>query len=443
MVTKQHAAMLILLGVTIVPSAQCSGQSQTETWRATWAASPSAWLPTNPVIPPVPPFLKTLADTDAAQTVRDVVHVTSGGDKCRVRISNVFGKEPLLVIATHAALQSTESGIAAGTDRVVTFDEETSVTIPPGADVLSDPIQLRIPMNANLSISLTSKGRKSAYAIHFLALQTSYVAPGDQAGSETLRDAVAIPSWPYLTEVQVAGKGASEGTVVAFGDSITDGALTTANTNRRWPNRFFERLAEKKLNVAVTDAGIAGNRLLNDAQGNYGSVFGMNGVARFDRDVLSEAGVRYVIVFLGTNDIRQPGAGGVPMDSTVSVREIEVGLSQLIERAHEQGVRVIGATMLPFGGSLAPHKYTAEMERMREEINAWIRTNKKFDAVADFDKAVRDPVDESRMQAKLDGGDHIHPNDAGAKALADSIPVDLFSGAYPPGRGRLSKTSGR
>jgi lysophospholipase L1-like esterase len=367
-----------------------------------------------------------LATSDAEQTVRDIVHVSAGGEQCRVRISNAFGKEPLLITAVHAALQAEKSAIIVGTDRVVTFDGETAISIPPGANALSDPIPLPLSPNANLAISLATKERKSTYTVHFYALQTSYIAPGDQAAAVSLHDATEIPSWPFLTEVQVTSLPATDGTIVALGDSITDGALTTAGKNLRWPNLLFDRLAANGINLAVTDAGIAGNRLLHDAQGNYGTVFGVNALARFDRDVLSQAGVRYLIVLLGTNDIGQPGSGGVPQDSAVSVREIEAGLSQLAAFSHDHGIRILVATLPPFGGALAPGYDSPSKDRMREALNQWIRTSTNFDGVADFDKALRDPANPTRIRADLDGGDHLHPNNAGDKALADSIPLSFF-----------------
>jgi lysophospholipase L1-like esterase len=402
--------------------------AQADEWRSTWSASPSAWQSTNQIPPAlVPPSLKLLGTTDAEYTVRDIVHLSAGGDRCRLRISNIFGKEPLQITSAHLGIQQAESAIVAGTDRAISFDGETSISIPPGADALSDPVSLQLPPAANLAVSLATKGQRSSYPIHFYALQTSFLSPGNQAASTSLHDATDIPSWPFLTEVQVAEPGAGAGSVVAFGDSITDGALTTANTNRRWPNRLYERFAAAGMGLAVTNAGIAGNRLLHDAQGDLGTVFGVNALARFDRDVLSQAGARFVIVLLGTNDIGQPGSGGVPEASAVSLREIEFALNQLADHAHERGFRIMIATLPPFGGALEPGYFSAAKALKREQLNQWIRKSSAFDAIVDFDQALRDPADPTRLRAEFDGGDHLHPNDTGNKAMADSIPLTFFS----------------
>jgi lysophospholipase L1-like esterase len=418
--SRQTRAASIAVAVFLLAGFRVAG-AQANAWRATWAASPSAWQSTNQIPASlVPASLRLLAETEIEFTVRDIVHGSAAGERCRLRISNVFGTEPLQITSAHVARQQTGSAIIAGTDRTVAFDGQTSLSIPPGADALSDPIDLRVPADANLAVSLATKGRRSTYPIHFLALQTSYASMGDQAGAAMLHDASDIPSWPFLTEVQVAGPAAASGTVVAFGDSITDGALTTPNTNKRWPNRLYERFAAAGLDLAVTDAGIAGNRLLHDAQGALGSVFGVDALARFDRDVLSQAGARYVIALMGTNDIGQPGSGGVPEDSAVSLAEIEFGLDQLAEHAHERGMRIMIATLGYFSN---------EKEQKREQLNQWIRSSKAFDGLADFDKALRDPAAPTRLRPDLDGGDHLHPNNAGDQAIADSIPLSFFSHA--------------
>lgn len=429
MTSSSNASMLrILLCGALAVSLPHALSAQDDVWRAAWSASPSAWYASMPV-PPAWKALswKALADSGSEETIRDIVHISAGGDRCRVRISNAFGDAPLRIRDVHVAIQKAASAVRAASDRAVTFDGESSINIPPGADVLSDPVAIALPANTNLAVSFTTTGRLSSYTIHFMALQTSYYAPGDQASAATLHEATAIPSWPLLTEVQTDGRYASEGAVVAFGDSITDGAITPMDANHRWPDRLFERLQTTGIRLAVTNAGIAGNRLLHNSQGVLGPAFGVNGLARFRRDVLSQAGVRYVIVLLGTNDIGQPGSGGVPADSAVSAEEIEVGLSQLADRAHERGIRIMVGTLPPFGDATAPGYYTAEKGRMREEVNQWIRENKRFDAVADFDKALRDPANSNRLRPVFDGGDHLHPNEAGAKAMADAVPLTFFS----------------
>ncbi len=418
----QSVLRLAMFGAYLLVSSQSGLLAQVDTWRATWTASPSASLTTDSEIA----SSKAPASPDSMQTVRDIVHVTASGDRCRLRISNAFGKRALLISNTHVALQERKSSIVAGTDRTATFGGEFVVSIPPGADVLSDPIAFDVPQNGNLAVSFTTTGRRVSDTIHFYALQTSYTAPGDQAASAMLREATDISVWPFLTEVQVSGKDSSEGTVVAFGDSITDGAHSTPQMNRRWPNRLFERFTEKGLKLAVTNAGLAGNRLLHDGDGPYGAVFGVNALARFDRDVLSQAGIRYLIVLLGINDIGQPGSGGVSTNSVVTTRDIQVGLSQLAARAHEHGIRVVIGTLLPFGGATAEGYFSPSKEQMRVEVNQWIRTSGDFDAVADFDLALQDPADKTRMLPAFDGGDHLHPSDAGAKAIADAVPLKAF-----------------
>ncbi len=325
------------------------------------------------------------------------------------------------------ALQDKTSSIVPDTDRVATFGEQREISIPPGADVLTDPISIKIPGDTNLAVSLTIKRRVSMDTIHFYALQTSYIAPGDQAAAVELHDAERTSTWLFLSEVQVSGFGASEGTLVAFGDSITDGGRSTPERNLRWPNQLSQRFKEKGLNLAVTDAGIVGNRLLHDGQGPYATVFGSNALARFNRDVLSQAGIRYLVVLLGINDIGQPGSAGVPADSAVTSSDIEVALGQLAARAHERGIRVVIGTLLPFGGAVFPGYFSLQKEQEREEVNKWIRGSSEFDGVADFDKALQDPADRTCMRSLYDSGDHLHPNDAGAKAMADSVPLDLLS----------------
>ena len=420
----RNAILRTIGGVWLSFSSSNLLHAQAVTWRATWAASQTPPLPVGSA---TPRSAETSVRLDETQTIRDIVHVSAGGDRCRLRISNVFGKTPLLISSTHVALQDEKSSILPDTDRIATFGQQREISIPPGADMLTDPISIHIPENVNLAVSLTTKGQRVIDTVHFYALQTSYTAPGDQAAAVEMHDVTPVSIWPFLSEVQVSGDGADEGTLVAFGDSITDGAHSTPEKNLRWPNQLFERFEATGLNLAVTDAGIAGNRLLHDGQGPYATVFGPNALARFDRDVLSQAGIRYLVVLLGINDIGQPGSGGVPTNSAVTSSDIEVALSQLAARAHVRGIGILIATLLPFGGASAQGYFSLQKEHMREEVNEWIRKSSEFDGIADFDKALRDPVDKTRMRPTYDGGDHLHPNDAGAKAMADSIPLNLFS----------------
>jgi lysophospholipase L1-like esterase len=372
----------------------------------------------------MPANFKTLLTPEPEQTLREIVHVSLGGQGVRIRVSNAFGKVPLRLSDAHVAVRDHNATIVAATDRALTFNGEAGITIPAGADVLSDSMDMAVPAHADLAVSLVTEGRTSTDTGHFYALQTSYTAPGDQAAALSLRTAAEIPSWAFLSEVQVANSAPHAGAVVAFGDSITDGAHSTADTNGRWPDRLSERLAAAKRDLAVTDAGIVGNRLLHDGQGPLGGIFGPNALARFDRDVLAQAGVRDVIVLLGINDIGQPGAGDVPADTAVTSTQIEGALRQIAERAHEHQIRVIGATLLPFEGTASPGYYSPEKESKRQAVNAWIRTSGVFDGVADFDKAVQDPKHPARILPEFDGGDHLHPSDAGMKAMAGAVPLD-------------------
>lgn len=376
---------------------------------------------TDPRIP------KPLGTPEPTQTLREVVHVSAGGESIRFRLSNAFGKHPLHLKDAHIAQQASGSTIVEGSGHAVSFSGESTITIPAGADVLSDPVVMHVTSHENISISFTTVNRTATETLHFLALQTSYTAPGEQAGSTSLHDQSAITSWPFLTEVQTLTANPRLATVVALGDSITDGAASTVDTNRRWPDRLLERFDEAKISLTVTNAGIAGNRVLHDGQGPLAAVFGPNALSRLNRDVFAQAGVRYVILLLGINDIGQPGSNGTPADSAVSAVDIEFGLRQIVEQAHDHGIQVMGATLMPCGGSSIQGYSSPDKDAQRQAVNAWIRTSGVFDAVADFDKAVQDPKDQSRLRPEFNSGDHLHPTDAGMQAMAAAIPLNFFS----------------
>jgi lysophospholipase L1-like esterase len=258
--------------------------------------------------------------------------------------------------------------------------------------------------------------------IHYAAQQRNYIVRGDQTAAATLNDPATITSWVFLAGVDVLAPETAAA-VVAFGDSITDGAVSTVDANHRWPDTLAARLREAGKKIAVMDAGIGGNRILHDAKSNVS--FGVNALARYDRDVLAQPGVRYVIVMEGINDIGHAGTSA-PVSETVSAEDIIAGLRQLIERAHERGLKIFGGTLTPFEGTVFPGYYSPEKDVKRKAVNQWIRTSKAFDGVIDFDKAVQDPQNPNRILPKYDGGDRLHPSDAGYQAMGEAIDLSLF-----------------
>lgn len=396
----------------------CSGfvSAQQIRWIGTWAASPSPQL-TNAEM------RKANLDFDN-QTIREIAHISLGGETLRIRLSNAYGKSPVEVGAAHIALHRKGSATVPGSDRALTFAGHASVSIPTDAPVLSDPVELKTPAGAELVVSIYMPKPTTGAGIHYAAQQTSYIGTGDLTQAASMDGATSITSWVFLTGVDVVSPE-SAGTVVAFGDSITDGARSTVDANRRWPDILAGRLLAQHdtQEIAVVDTGIGGNRILHDASANV--AFGVNALARFDRDVLSEPGVKYVIVLEGINDIGHPNSSA-PASENVTAEEIIAGLKQLIARAHVHGLKVFGATLTPFEGTVYSGYYTPEKEIKRKAVNEWIRTGKAFDGVIDFDNAIRDPSHPGRMLPGYDGGDHLHPSDAGYKAMGEAIDLTLF-----------------
>ncbi|MGX4644236.1 SGNH/GDSL hydrolase family protein [Massilia sp. SYSU DXS3249] len=405
------------------------GNWDSRQWVGTWGTAPAG--------PPLAAQTQTFND----QTLRLIVHTSIGGTQVRIRVSNEHGTTPLRIGAARVARRGAGAEIAAGTDRVLTFSGSPSITIPAGAPVLSDPVDLDVPALSDLAVSLYLPGQVQATTIHGSAFQTNYVSlPGDFTGAATLPTQRTITSWPFLTEVDVTSPGAGAGgAIVALGDSITDGAVTTIDANRRWPDLLALRLQTtrdqagsgglRSLNsrLGIVNRGIGGNRLLRDP--GEQPLFGRAALARFDRDVLATAGVRYLIVLIGINDIGHPGTGTIPASEAVTPQDLIAGYRQLIARAHAKGIPVYGATLTPFEGTVFPGYYTPQKEAVRQAVNNWIRTSDEFDAVIDFDRAVRDPAHPTRMLPAYDSGDHLHPNDLGMQAMANAIPLELFRGA--------------
>jgi lysophospholipase L1-like esterase len=389
-------------------------------WVGTWGAAPSPQLQTAEM------ESQKLVFHD--QTLREIVHVSIGGDTVRVRLSNSFGTEPVEIGAAHLAVRASDSGIAPATDRALTFGGRPRVEIPAGAIVVSDPVQLKVAPAANLAISLYFPKGAIGGGIHYSAQQTSYIAHGDSTATASVDNPATITSWVFLTGVDVLASAGS-GSIIAFGDSITDGARSTVDSNHRWPDTLAARLLARQSGppLAVVDVGIGGNRILHEGAASKRPQFGINALARFDQDVLSQPGVRYLLILEGINDIGHAGSSA-PASDAVTADDIIAGLNQMIERAHERGVKVMGATITPFEGeaNIKRGYWTPEKAKVREAVNAWIRSGKGFDGFVDFDKVVRNPANPNKLLPAFDSGDQLHPSDAGYKAIGEAIPLSLF-----------------
>lgn len=393
----------------------------------TWATAPQ-------------PFIPGSLQTFRNQSLRLIVHTSAGGTKVRIKISNTYGDGPLLIGAAHIARRTAAAAIDPHSDRVLKFQSKSFTTIAAGSMVVSDPVGMHVPALSDLAVSLFLPQRTEAKTSHSMAKQTSYVSPetGDSTAAINFPVAKTIHSWPFLTGVDVeASPGAAA--IVAFGSSLTDGDGTTADTNGRWPDVLAERLQKSaggKAEIGVLNEGIIGNRLLHDspkgADSPFGTGLGQAGLARFERDVLAQTGVRYVIVGLGINDILFPAFPFTPPNEKVSVEDIISGFRQLIARGHRNGVRVIGTTNPPFENSafegLVTAFYTSEREATRQKVNDWIRSSGEFDGVVDFDAVLRDPSHPTQLLPAYDSGDHLHPNNAGCIAEGNAVPLALFEG---------------
>ena len=372
-------------------------------WVATWGAAMVA-------VDSGPDF--------SGQTLRQIVHASVGGEQTRVWFSNRFGKEPLHIEAAHVALSAEGSAVRPGSDHVLTFHHMTSVTVPPGATIVSDAVALHVPPFSDLAISMYLPSGTLGETAHSLGLQTSYATHGNAVDAATLSATEwSIHSWYFLSGVDVYAPGDSA--VVAFGDSITDGWRSTSDKNHRWPDVLAARLAADGATseagvLGVVNVGIGGNRVLLDG-------YGPNALSRFNRDVLARSDARYLIVLESINDIGRYTSDHQPYGDLA--QRLELGLSQLAVQAHQHGIRVFGATLTPYKGCGC---YSPESEAVREKLNQWIRASQVFDGVIDFDRATRDPQHPLRFLPQYDSNDHLHPNDAGYKAMGDAVDLGLF-----------------
>jgi lysophospholipase L1-like esterase len=381
-------------------------------WMESWAASPAA--PTTPADGATGTRYNPAFDN---QTLVQVVRLSAGGRRLRIRFTNEYGRAPLAIGAARVGVLGQDGRLVAGSKRVLVFGGKTSVTLPAGKPLLSDPVDLAVTPLSSLRIGLYLPGAVRQCTCHVTGGQHLMISP---PGDYTERPFASVdPGRPdyraFLSAVDVESRTAGP-VIVALGDSITDGYKSTDDANRRWPDRLAEHLIASAGGrpVAVVNAGISGNRLLADG---FIPPMGTSALARFDRDVLAVPGVTHLIILEGVNDL---GAVGIPLPG--AERMINA-YRQLIERAHGRGIKVIGATILPYEGSWYFHP---EGEAVRQAVNRWIRTGGGFDRVIDFDALMRDPRHPARLKADLQAGDWLHPNDAGYKTMGDAVDFRLF-----------------
>ena len=404
------SSAMLLATLSVALTSPAAAQTSHDNWVGTWATSPVGFKNAS----------GSFGDpTSTGTTLREIVHVSIGGSTVRVILSNEFGVEPLTIGSAQVALRASDSAITPGSAAPLTFSGRASVVIPPGALVVSDAAPLALAPLSDVAVSLYVPVQPlTELTRHGAGYQTNYSVPGDAVTSASLTDPKTGFGWDFLKGVDVKSDSNDSGAIVAFGDSITDGALSTRDKNARWPNVLAERLAANKKteHIGVLNEGIGGNRILHD-------VTGPSALSRFDRDVLAQSGVKYLIIMESINDIGHATDPVKPYD-VVSVDDLTAGITQMARRAHTHGIKVIAATLTPYVGA---HYYSPAGEVMRQAVNQWIRTTKEVDGVIDFEKAVRDPANASVFLPAYDSGDHLHPKDAGYKAMGDAIDLKLFA----------------
>lgn len=375
-------------------------------WVGTWATSPR-------------PEDKTDAGIELADaTLRQVVHVSLGGRTVRLRISNAFGTTPLVLHGVHLARARAAGAIEPGSDRELRFNGARAVTVPPGAVMLSDPVELGFPPLADLAISMHLKSVPATLTGHPGSRTNSYVASGDRLSDAEMATAKKTVHWYFITGLDIVDPHGTAAAVVVLGDSITDGYGCTTDANNRWTDELARRLQAnpRTQRVGVLNHGIGGNRLLRDG-------LGPNALARFDRDVICQTGVRWLVILEGINDLGTRKDALAKGESFATAADVIAAYGQMIDRAHAHGIRVIGGTLLPFEGS--KNYWTADGDEDRRTINTWIRTSGRFDGVIDFDAALRDEKNSHRLAAAWDN-DHLHPSLAGYVAMAHAVDLAHF-----------------
>jgi lysophospholipase L1-like esterase len=374
------------------------------------------------------------------RTLRMIVRPTIAGERVRLRFSNACGNQSLLIGAAHIALASKDGKIIAASDRTLTFSGKGSTSIPPGAPMLSDPVDLKFSAFAEIAVSIFLPTNVDTVTFHLVGQQPTYLSePGDFTATVEMPNATTKPSWFFLSGLEVIASSQTM-TILALGDSITDGVGAKQGDYNDWPDLLANRLAAQKglPAMAVVNTGIGGNRVLHDGAG-------VSALARFDRDVLAQPGVANIILLEGINDIGWPrmkppaprpggpAQGAASMESPfakelVNAQDIIAGYQQIIDRAHQHGIKVFIATILPYEGA---DYYTEDGEAIRSAVNQWIRTSSATDGYFDFDKAVRDPSHPSRFRDGYHSGDNLHPSTIGYKAMADAVDLAVLRGSKP------------
>jgi len=426
--THRSMRRLVLTGLTALLLLQPARAQQGNHWVGTWMVA-HIGRPQTPPVPATPPPAPGTTTAPAAppafmhfnnQTLRQIVRTSIGGSRARVVLSNAFGTAPLTIGAAHIAVRDKESAIVAASDRALTFSGKPTLAIPSGAVLVSDPIDLTVPAMGDVVVDLYLPGNTdtpSPVTTFTNALQTNYVSEtGNFAGKSPFPVVARTPSWFVVSRIEVLAPQ-SVGAVVTVGDSITAGSRSTADTNNRYSNHLARRLATLPTPMAVLNAGIGGNRVLTEGA----FTAGVNVLGRFERDVLAQPGITHAIVLEGINDI-----GNARENPTPTAEDLIAAHKQLIERAHTRGIVIFGATLTPFEGAFY---FTAAGEAKRQALNQWIRTSRAYDGVIDFDEATRDPSHPARFLPQYESGDHLHPSDAGYKAMADAIDLALFKKA--------------
>ena len=430
---------IIIVAIILVPSLANSQSldnlKSSERWVCTWAtaqqldevAFPQIKLPpdfklppqdTTPLKPGEPgsnPSIFYVPSDLKDRTVRMVVRTSIGGSKIRVNLSSSLSRPPVQFGPAHIAVYKSDGAIVPGTDHEITFNGKSSCTLLPGVLLVSDPIDMEVPPFTDLAISIYFPDETGTPTEHRLGLHTTYISRGNTAGHEIMPDPEKTFAYLWLAGIDILTK-ADAFSIVALGDSITDGFSTTLDANKAWPALLAKCLNEKPggRQISVINQGISGNQVLLDGAG-------ISALARFDRDVLSIAGVKWVILLEGINDINFRGWMDGP--DALTSDDLIAGYKQIIERCHIHGIRVVGATLTPEEGVPT---MSERGEKIRQTVNEWIRTCGLFDAVVDFDAVIRDPSRPVRMRPEFDPGDHIHPNDAGNQAMADAFDLNIF-----------------